>query len=182
MPHRNTHHRTSSPAHGARRQRGAILVTSLLLLLTLTIIGVSVMQITRMQERAAGNTRDLNLAFQGAEAAVRDAENLLWSTPVIVTCNNAANCIRPRGTLPDDLASQTAAWWDANSQEYGADGQQDLDELDEDPQFVVEEIAWVGPMVVDEPGARMFYQITARSTGGTGLATSLVQTTYAKPE
>lgn len=178
-------HDTTPPVHSqrhARRQRGAILVTSLLLLLTLTIIGVSVMQITRMQERAAGNTRDLNLAFQGAEAAVRDAENLLWSTPVIVTCNNAATCIRPRGTLPEDLASQTAAWWDANAQEYGTDGTQDLDELDEDPQFVVEEIAWVGPLVVDEPGARMFYQITARSTGGTGLATSLVQTTYAKPE
>lgn len=178
-------HDTTPPVHFPRhagRQRGAILVTSLLLLLTLTIIGVSVMQITRMQERAAGNTRDLNLAFQGAEAAVRDAENLLWSTPVIVTCNNAATCIRPRGTLPEDLASQTAAWWDANAQEYGADGTRDLDELDEDPQFVVEEIAWVGPLVVDEPGARMFYQITARSTGGTGLATSLVQTTYAKPE
>jgi type IV pilus assembly protein PilX len=178
-------HDTTPQVHFPRRagrQRGAILVTSLLLLLTLTIIGVSVMQITRMQERAAGNTRDLNLAFQGAEAAVRDAENLIWSTPVIVTCNNAATCIRPRGTLPEDLASQTAAWWDANAQEYGTDGTQDLDELDEDPQFVVEEIAWVGPLVVDEPGARMFYQITARSTGGTGLATSLVQTTYAKPE
>jgi type IV pilus assembly protein PilX len=165
----------------AGRQRGAILVTSLLLLLTLTIIGVSVMQITRMQERAAGNTRDLNLAFQGAEAAIRDAENLIWSTPVIVTCNTAT-CVRPRGTLPEDLAGQTAAWWDANSQEYGEDGSQDLDELDEDPQYLIEEIAWVGPLVVDEPGARMFYQITARSTGGTGLATSMVQTTYPKPE
>ena len=178
-------HATTPPVHSPRhagRQRGAILVTSLLLLLTLTIIGVSVMQITRMQERAAGNTRDMHLAFQGAEAAVRDAENLLWSTPVIVTCNNAATCIRPRGTLPQDFARQTAAWWDANAQEYGTDGTQDLDELDEDPQFVIEEIAWVGPLVVDEPGARMFYQITARSTGGTGLANTLVQTTYAKPE
>lgn len=174
--------RHARPRPGERRQRGAILVTSLLLLLTLTIIGVSVMQITRMQERAAGNTRDSNLAFQGAEAAVRDAENLLWSAATIVTCTNASNCVRPRGTLPDDLASQTAAWWDSNGQEYGTDGEKDLDELDEDPQFVIEEIAWVGPVQVDEPGARMFYQITARSTGGTGVATSLVQTTYAKPD
>jgi Tfp pilus assembly protein PilX len=36
--------------------------------------------------------------------------------------------------------------------------------------------------VVDEPGGRMFYQITARSTGSSGLANSLIQTTYAKPE
>lgn len=164
----------------AARQRGAILVTALLMLLTLTVLGVSVMQITRMQERAAGNTRDLNLAFQGAEAAIRDAETMLWDAAAIVTCNNA-DCVRPRNSLPD-MDTQTAAWWAANAQEYGTDGQQDIEELDEDPQFVVEELTWVGPLVVDEPGARMFYQITARSTGGTGVANSLIQTTYAKPE
>ena len=55
-------------------QRGAILVTSMLLLLVLTIIGITAMQMTRMQERMAGNTRDLNLAFQGSEAGLRNGE------------------------------------------------------------------------------------------------------------
>jgi type IV pilus assembly protein PilX len=164
----------------ATRQRGAILITALLMLLTLTVLGVSVMQITRMQERAAGNTRDLNLAFQGAEAAIRDAETLLWTTPTIVTCATA-ECVRPRNSM-GDLDNKSASWWAANAQEYGADGDQDIDELDADPQFVVEELAWVGPLVVDEPGGRMFYQITARSTGSSGVSNSLIQTTYAKPE
>ena len=70
------HMRLKTPApHG---QRGAILVTALLLLLTLTIIGVSVVQMTRMQERMAGNARDLNLAFQGAEAALREGEQQIF--------------------------------------------------------------------------------------------------------
>jgi len=163
-----------------RHERGAILVSALLMLLVLTVIGVSVMQITRMQERMAGNTRDLNLAFQGAEAGLREAEQFLWDTPNIIACNNA-DCIRPRGILPV-LNNQTQAWWDAQAQEYGEDGNQEIEELDSDPQFIAEELAFVGPLVVDDPGGRMFYQVTSRSTGATGAANTTLQTTYAKPE
>jgi len=163
-----------------RRERGAILISALLMLLVLTVIGVSVMQITRMQERMAGNTRDLNLAFQGAEAGLRDAEQMLRDTPSIIACTTP-DCVRPRGTLPV-MNNQTQAWWDAQSQEYGVDGDQEIQELATDPQFVAEEIAFVGPLVVDDPGGRMFYQVTSRSTGATGVANTTLQTTYAKPE
>ncbi len=173
-------HPSFHTTRGARRQRGAILVSALLMLLVLTVIGVSVMQITRMQERMAGNTRDLNLAFQGAEAGLRDAETFLWDTPTIVACTDV-DCVRPRDTLPV-LNSQTANWWDAQSQEYGEDGEQEIEDLAEDPQFVAEELAFVGPLVVDDPGGRMFYQVTARSTGASGNTNTVLQTTYAKPE
>jgi type IV pilus assembly protein PilX len=162
------------------RQSGAILVTALLMLLVLTVIGVSVMQITRMQERMAGNTRDLNLAFQGAEAGLRDAEQFLWDEPVIIPCTTP-DCVQPRDTLPV-MSDQTEAWWAANSQEYGEDGDQEIEELDTDPQFVSEELAFVGPLVVDDPGGRMFYQVTARSTGASGDTNLVLQSTYAKPE
>ena len=164
----------------ARRERGAILVSSLLMLLVLTVIGVSVMQLTRMQERMAGNTRDLNLAFQGAEAALRDAEQFLWNAPSITACGTPA-CVRPRGVLPV-LDNQTPVWWNAQSQEYGDDGTQEIAELAVDPQFVAEELAFVGPLVIDDPGGRMFYQVTSRSTGASGAANTTLQTTYAKPE
>jgi len=163
-----------------RRERGAILVSALLMLLVLTVIGVSVMQITRMQERMAGNTRDLNLAFQGAEAGLRDAEQTLWGAATIIPCNAPA-CVRPRGILPV-LNNQPVAWWNAQSQEYGDDGDQDIEELDADPQFIVEELVLVGPLVVDDPGGRMFYQVTSRSTGASGATNTVLQTTFAKPE
>ncbi len=164
----------------SRRERGAILVTSLLLLLVLTVIGVSVMQITRMQERMAGNTRDLNLAFQGAEAALRDAEQLLWDAPAIVACNDP-DCVRPQGILPV-LNDQDEDWWNNQAQEFGEDDEQEIEELAEDPRFVREELAFVGPLVVDDPGGRMFYQVTSRSTGASGATNTVLQTTYAKPE
>ena len=49
-------------------------------------------------------------------------------------------------------------------------------------QLVAEELAFVGPLVVDDPGGRMFYQVTARSTGASGNTNTVLQTTYAKPE
>ncbi|HHW75840.1 MAG TPA: hypothetical protein GX399_02210 [Xanthomonadaceae bacterium] len=62
-----------------RRQSGAVLVISLLLLVIMTVLSTSAMQSTVLQERMAGNDRDRNLAFQAAEAALRDAEQYIQS-------------------------------------------------------------------------------------------------------
>ena len=59
-----------SPQH----ERGAVLVVSLIMLLIVTLIAVSSMQGTIMEEKMAGNTRDRNLAFQTAESSLREAE------------------------------------------------------------------------------------------------------------
>ncbi len=55
-------------------QRGMALVTSLIFLVLLTLVGVTAMQNTTLEEKMAGNNRDRNVAFQSAEAALRDAE------------------------------------------------------------------------------------------------------------
>ncbi|HSH29209.1 MAG TPA: PilX N-terminal domain-containing pilus assembly protein [Thiohalobacter sp.] len=60
-----------------QRQRGAALIVSLLLLLIMTLLGVSAMQTTTLQERMAGNTRDRAVALQAAEYALRDAETVI---------------------------------------------------------------------------------------------------------
>lgn len=54
-------------------QRGAVLIIALLFLTILTILGVTAMTATTFEERMAGNTRDVGVAFQAAEAALRDA-------------------------------------------------------------------------------------------------------------
>jgi|SRR5688572_21554225 type IV pilus assembly protein PilX len=55
------------------RQRGAVLIIALLFLTILTILGVTAMTATTFEEKMAGNTRDVALAFQAADAALRDA-------------------------------------------------------------------------------------------------------------
>jgi type IV pilus assembly protein PilX len=162
------------------RERGAILVTSLLLLLVMTIIGVSVVQVTRMQERMSGNQRDLNLAFQGAEAGLREGEQQLDDTISLATCT-VAPCPIFRDNFLPVLTNNPQAWWDANAQEYGVDGDQEMDELDQDPQVVVEHVRFVKfSDNVDDEGGRDFFQVTARSTGASGRTNTTVQTTFAK--
>lgn len=59
---------------GKQKQEGAVLLVCLVMLLVLTIIGVSSMSSSTLQERMAGGARDYNQAFQAAEAALRVGE------------------------------------------------------------------------------------------------------------
>ncbi len=56
------------------KQQGAVLVVGLIMLLVMTLIGLSAMRSTILEEKMAGNFRDSNIAFQAAEAALRDGE------------------------------------------------------------------------------------------------------------
>ena len=55
-------------------QSGSALIISLILLVLLTIIGISSMQNTTMQEVMSGNTKQQHRSFQAAEVGLRDAE------------------------------------------------------------------------------------------------------------
>lgn len=57
-----------------RRERGAVLVIALIMLLLLTMLGVSGMRNSTMEERMAGNLKEQYRALQVAEEALRLAE------------------------------------------------------------------------------------------------------------
>ena len=67
------------------QQSGSALIISLIVLLLVTILGVSSMQSTTIQERMTGNTRQSHLSFHAAEAGIRTIESQLPLTPV--SCN-----------------------------------------------------------------------------------------------
>ena len=70
------------------RQKGAALILALIFLLLMTLLSTSSMRTSTMQERMAGNTRDWNLGFQSAEAALREAEEFLRDTAVLPEFND----------------------------------------------------------------------------------------------
>jgi type IV pilus assembly protein PilX len=178
------------------RQRGAALITSLLLLIVLTLIGITVMQVSRMQERMTGNARDLNTAFQSAEAALRNGEELIRvQTSQPVPCSAAPCTFWTQGTFMSTATfvatplgtvdSLTPAWWDANATQFKDDaGNVSLTGPKSDPEYIIEDVGFVsttGPEIgVDPPVGREFYQISARSTGASGLTDVVVQSTYAR--
>ena len=55
-------------------QRGFSLIVALMMLIVIIILGVSASQMAINEERGARNDRDRQLAFQAAEAALKDAE------------------------------------------------------------------------------------------------------------
>lgn len=62
-----------------RRQQGVVLVVSLLMLLVLTLIGLAATRSTTLEERMTANQNDATVAFEAAEAALRDGEGQLSS-------------------------------------------------------------------------------------------------------
>lgn len=169
----------------SHRESGAILVVSLLLLLVMTLLGLTAMQVTRMEERMAGNARDMNLAFQGAEAGLRDGEDQVESLLAEPPTCSAPPCEvwqRNLATLASDLRDKDVAWWQANAQIYGQDGVQEV-EVAWEPRFVVQEIAFIEDDLNEGEGVdtgRNIYRVVATSPGATNTARSMLETTYAK--
>lgn len=60
------------PSHGT--QRGASLIVVLLILIVVSILGIGGAQIALMAERGSRNDRDMQIAWQAAEAGLVDAE------------------------------------------------------------------------------------------------------------
>lgn len=54
-----------------RTQSGATLLVAMMLLLAMTIMGLTAVRVTTQQQRMAANTQYQNLAFQAADAAIR---------------------------------------------------------------------------------------------------------------
>lgn len=59
------------------RQRGVVLVISLLMLLVLTMIGMAATRGTTIEQRMTANQNDQEVAFEAAEAALRAGESAL---------------------------------------------------------------------------------------------------------
>ena len=167
------------------RQRGIVLAVSLIMLLVLTLLGVTAMQSTIMQERMAGNAREVSMAFQAAEAALRDGENALIAlTARPVTCSaSPCSTVWERGRLAEP-AVQAAGWWTTNGQEYGVDATQEITQgVHEDPRFVIEELDFVPDSLTlghGVPVGRNYYRTAAHGVSASQTSRSVVESTFVR--
>lgn len=63
----------SQPRHSS--QKGSALIVGLIIVLMLTLLGITTLRATALEERMAGNQRDVNISFQSAEGALREVIN-----------------------------------------------------------------------------------------------------------
>ena len=158
-------------------------MTALLLLLVMTILSITVMQMSRVQERMAGNTRDLNVAFETAEAAARDGEQRIYAQTAPVFCSAVPCTMWDDGSFTD-VADQSQTWWDTNALQFADKAGNAMTGVSRNPQIIIEHVALVrtdGDVALGiPPKGRDFFRITARSTGASGLTNTVVQTTLAR--
>lgn len=166
---------TTTSANFAR-ERGAALIVALIMLLVMTVLGVSAARNTNLQERMAGNLRDNNLAFQSAERALREGETFLrGATLPPFTGANGLLAMQDGAGQASFWAND--AWWLANGRTASG-----ILHVARAPRYVIEEL----PPVPQAGGSERFgplpdigfYRITAQAQGGSADAVTILQTTY----
>lgn len=80
------------PVSVGHAQAGATLFTALIFLIMLILLGVGAAQMSGLEERMAGNTRNRDLAFQAAQAALSYVQDILSNNAnSFNTCLTAGN-------------------------------------------------------------------------------------------
>lgn len=193
----------SLPAN-TRRENGFVLVTSLIFLVVITLLAVSAINSSTLQERMASNQREKSRARQAADAALRRGELLLqdaaFNTPqapgstVAVNAPNDSNdnggAISVRlweraSMIEDDQRRDMAeafldetTWGDGKPLSYVLDVQMPpIEYFVEDFECVARDLNPDSKAVCD--GA-MLYRITARARGQNPAALAVTQSLYEK--
>jgi type IV pilus assembly protein PilX len=169
--------------HSSRKQQsGAILIVSMLLLLVLTVLGVVMMQTTRMQERMAGNTRDLSMALQGAEAGLRIGENVIGQAVTQpAATSTVGSAVFSQGALPLEIGQPGQFSWDTTHAKAATAMSPTVSGLASTPLYTVEELAFEpDSLLAGETQGRQFYCVSSFSNGATGKPYTVIQSTYAR--
>lgn len=179
--------RPNTIASPGARQAGAALIVALIMLLVMTLLGVTIARTTTMQERMAGNLRNKSIAFETAETALREGEDWVedqigGQRPLAIAPDNCG--APPCDVLTVDgpgapLDPLDPATWTSGDVRTGTL----VAETVAAPQFFIEQRQVVRDSLnigqsTDE-NARIYYRTTARAVGGTTTAVSILRTEYA---
>lgn len=187
-----------------KAHRGAVLITGLIVLAVMTILGVSSMRGTLLEERMAGNLREHNNAFQAAEAGLQAAltyvEGLdsppwvdlsgsekIW--PACLVAHADVDCSATSDPDPCCLLEQALGNWQQGTAPtagvridgFGGDGLGGISAASQ-PRAIIEE-RYVPPLDFEAAAQRRgvhYYTATALGIGPAGQARSVVQATIAK--
>jgi len=166
-----------------RRQHGAVLIITLLVLVVLTMIGVTSMRENILEENMSGNMRDQTLAFQAAEAALRDAEHFLDGIVSTAAFDGTGGLYGETNAEPDYFSDNS--WSTANSLVFSGT----IAGVNNQPRYIVK---YLGETVSGSTQLNMGgygaasgatlkqFRITARGTGGSDNAQVTLQSHYAR--
>jgi len=161
-------------------QSGLSLFPALTFLLVLSILGVSILNSTLLQERMASNTKDTNIAFQAAEAGLRDAEtdiSLNITSGTVFSSSCTSGLCTPPSTWPTPLStdiSNVIDWSNAAlTRTYGSNtGAAALPDVAAPPVYVIEKLSSLSV----GPGGSVGLGLQAPNSGGTAYRLTVLAT------
>ncbi len=167
---------------------GVALFISLVLLLVLTILGVSAVQTTSLEARMARNEHDTLLAFQAAESALRDAEVMIEALASTTDFSNTGTA----GLWSVAPLGDPNRWEIANVFEsaQALDATSTVSGVARVPSFIIEQAATVlrdeNAYALDDPYSGSatdrieVFRITAVGVGGSLTSRVTLQATYGR--
>ena len=176
-------------------QRGIVLAVVMILLVVMTLLALASLGGALLEERMGTAQLDRNLSLQAAEAALREAEEVVRGKPAMPAVGdpcNAGLCATPDMDEPDQQQRWlNAGFWDDDSGNW-AEAAVDVGDLTARPRYIIElmdaevpdpESCITGGDVSLESACTMLssrYRITVRSAAE-GRAAVMLQSIYAVP-
>ena len=107
------------PTRFPQRERGAALVIGLIIMVLLTLLGLTTMRTSSLEIRMAGHSADRNMAMQSAEAALRAAELYLSGAVIGPFSTNNTACTNglclPHLTDTGTCHAPCKPWWELSA-------------------------------------------------------------------
>jgi type IV pilus assembly protein PilX len=171
-------------------QHGMILIVALVMVVLMSIVAVASIRGSGLQEAMSGSMRDRNVAFQGAEAALRTAEETVADPDIAIgnlVDNNADGYfidLNKNTSIPRPLEWTLADWKDKGLELSG------IDNVSSQPFAVTEQLSYSGSAINSGGGIDFmsqersteyqFYRVTVRSVGLTDNTEIILQSTYVR--
>jgi type IV pilus assembly protein PilX len=189
----------------APNQRGASMIFVLIILTVVSLLGVAGIQISMMSERGARNDRDMQIAWQAAEAALVDAEvdvfgpgtstrrtNFSPSTNIAAFLSNCGTTGNSQGLCSFEASASKPAWLVANFEttgasaptaKYGAFTGRTFPsgpgvQSSKEPRYVIEPIPDPSDRDASSANPKFVYRITAMGFGPRDDIQAVLQTIY----
>ena len=174
-----------------KAQKGVVLIMSMVILFAMTLIGISSMNTTSLEERIASNNRDRQIAFQAAEAALRQGERDTKNPTdtAFTTANYLTDC--PDGLCDcgdisvgcvtywvDDVPTKSDVAWNISSTHRTYSTL--LNGVTTPAKYILEFMGYVCPTSASctpAAGDPKIFRVTALATGRTNSSKVMLQST-----
>lgn len=172
----------------SNKQQGAVLVSVMIYMLVLSMLGISSMHGTAMEERMASNEWEHFRAFQTAESVIQDAEVWFLLQPNLIEASaDGSTGVWPTGTVIVNAVMNSRFDWSTNGISYGDKSGKSAElfsDLIASPKYVIEEAGFEpadnDPDTLAKKTGVFYYRLSALGYGRSAGSRSILQVTLEK--